>query len=503
MNRTPPPLDQPFSRRRLCASIAAVALLPVASSRSAQAQNPPADFSPEMFGARGDGVTDDTQAFAALSEAVNRAGGGVVTLRRGAVYVAGRQVPAGRFLLNGTAILSARNVATFIVRMNGATLKFRDGMLFGSFDPLTRRPRPANAPNVKPGERADIGYAIRADNVGFFSVSGGVIDGNSRGAVIGGSWGDTGRQCVQYGIASYDCGKVELSNVRIFDSCLDGLTHASRSTDERALVVRAVTVERVGRNCVSLIGCNQALFEDCTFRDSGRAPTSQGPIRAAPASCFDVEAEHGHCRNVVIRSSRLDAGPDGYTAFVADSGPSSDILVEDCDLTGPLWTAKPRTTFERCRIHGRFAKLLGGQADAADNSRIVGCRLTDNPAYPELNVIDLEGAGSGVEISDSSFSVSHGKLNFRGGILRDVIVNFATGTDKIDSRDFAMLLDGARLTNFVINERIPAGRRPAEAFYITDPRSASNAVLNSPSAKLMWRSWSPGAGGHTGRYQPR
>lgn len=499
-SRTLPP-GQLLSRRRLCASLATVAILPFGASRPASAVQSAREFSPEMFGARGDGVSDDTDAFNALNQAVEAAGGGIVTLRKGAVYVAGRQLPLGPAFLNGTAILTARNVSTFIVRMNGATIRFRDGLLFGSFDPLTRRPRPATGANVNPKERADIGYAILAQSVGFFSVSDGVIDGNSRGAIIGGSWGDTGRQCVQYGIASYDCRQVELSDIRIFDSCLDGLTHASRSTAENPLVVRRVTVERVGRNCVSLIGCNRALFEDCTFRNSGQAATRAGTILSAPASCFDIEAEQGECRNVVVRASTLDAGPKGYTAFVADSGPASDILVQDCALTGAVWTRKPRTTFERCRINGRFAMLYGGDGNRSDNTHILNCQLSDNAdSWP--NAIDLEGTGPGVRITGGTFTVAHSRLNLRGGILRGVTINFATGVDKIGNREFAILADFAQMTEVTINERIPAGKRPSDAFYITSPASAVNSVVNSPAGKLMWRSWSPGAGGHTGRYRP-
>src|SRR3546814_6937424 len=80
----------------------------------------------------------------------------------------------------------------------------------------------------------------------------GTIDCNSRRAVIGGPWGDTGRQCIQAGVAAFNCDRVEWSGFRVIDSCLDGLTYGhSGLTGKHApkpLFVRDVIVDRVGSN---------------------------------------------------------------------------------------------------------------------------------------------------------------------------------------------------------------------------------------------------------------
>src|SRR5688572_32008340 len=52
-------------------------------------------LTPEQFGAKGDGRTNDSAAFAALAAEVNRRGGGEIQLRR-AVYIVGRQTQAFR-----------------------------------------------------------------------------------------------------------------------------------------------------------------------------------------------------------------------------------------------------------------------------------------------------------------------------------------------------------------------------------------------------------------------
>src|SRR4051794_13769299 len=103
-------------------------------------------LTPEAFGAKGDGTTDDTTAFMRLSAAIQARGGGDVQLRRNAFYLVGRRVPDRRFYLTGVPILAVSGVPRFVVRMNGATLKLRSGLKFGTFDPASGAPRQVRLP---------------------------------------------------------------------------------------------------------------------------------------------------------------------------------------------------------------------------------------------------------------------------------------------------------------------------------------------------------------------
>lgn len=79
------------SRREWLWGATALALL-TQSDRSAAAG--PA-VTPEQFGAAGDGRTNDTLAFAAMSAFVNRNGGGEIVLRP-TTYLVGRQTRGAR-----------------------------------------------------------------------------------------------------------------------------------------------------------------------------------------------------------------------------------------------------------------------------------------------------------------------------------------------------------------------------------------------------------------------
>src|SRR6266536_3090482 len=72
-----------FDRRTFLATSSAAATI---SSRLPAAA--PALLTPEDFGALGDGKTNDTRAFARLSDEVNRRGGGTtISLRAGRTYI--------------------------------------------------------------------------------------------------------------------------------------------------------------------------------------------------------------------------------------------------------------------------------------------------------------------------------------------------------------------------------------------------------------------------------
>lgn len=463
---------------------------------------------PEMFGAVGDGVTDDTAALRGLSAVLSATDGGWVECRAGAVYLGGLQTTGGSNYLTGQALLYANGVSFFGVRGNGATIKFKSGMRFGAFDPATGLP--IAGPSILASERADIGYAVDARNVGMFVCTDLIVDGSSDGAYLGGIWGDTGRQCIHYGISVSACDQTVLGNLLIFNSCLDGILYAYASltsrSDAKPLLVQNVDIDSVGRNCFSLVGANLALFQNVNFSNSGAAPnTASGVFGSSPASCLDIEAEGGaYCQDVRVTASKLISGAGSNTAIVADSGTSYDILVEDTLMVGNVWLDKPRVRVVRCQVFGVLSSLYGGAAEANDNIQFTDCLISDDVSAfagvptPTSLVVDTQGAGAGVQFTNVTMKVANTRINLRGAIVRDSKIYYGTGTPIVASRDYAILANGGEWDRVLVFDSIPVAARPADAYYIERPTTAKFCNLTSATAKLRWNSWSTGAGGYEG-----
>ncbi|MGZ8312018.1 MAG: hypothetical protein ACXWUR_08125 [Allosphingosinicella sp.] len=510
-------VDPTFRRRRFLATLLGCAgAVAVAVAVPACAATEPA-FRPENYGATGDGRTDDTAAFHALNRAVAAAGGGLVELRAGAVYRVGRQVAWPDRLLTVPPVLHARGVSRFVVDLNGATLKYNDGLKFGAFDRRTGGRLTHRAPFLDLRAAADLGHAILAEDVAYFEVRNGHIDLNSAGAVVGGEWGDTGWQLPHYGVAAYNCDEVAWTNVHVRNSCLDGYLYTHRVTARSRpfpFVMRGCSAERVGRNGISITGGNSVLVEGCRFERAGEAPRGGGaaPIGSQPRSCFDIEAEGTLCRNITIRDCDLIGGPQTSTAFVADSGDSADILIENSRLVGTVWTTKPRTVIRNCRINGLFGRVLGGQRDPRDNTLISGCRVSDvrwaGDAPPGMAVLSGEGAGSKTEsplvVRDCVFDVHFHAVNLRWTRLEGVTINLFAGTRTLPDGAYMMFLAGAIVRGLRIVDRIPAAQAPRVPYYVHEALFADirAAEIVSPAGRILWNTSSVAAGGYAGPFRP-
>lgn len=371
------------TRREFLAGAAAAGLL----SNACQASAGDA-LTPEMFGAKGDGRTNDTPAFRALSDQINARGGGTVVLRE-ATYIVGSHDQAARartgrgteFTFPPGRILQFAGCRTpVVVRGNGARLRAADGLRFGSFDPGTGRPFEGKMPFTRRDYRASPYFGmIEALNCSaLVEITDIELDGNLDGLEIGGMWGDLGRQIAGSGILlAGNSGPERLSRIYSHHQPLDGLKITGPNERTESSTISDVTCDYNARQGCSLTGGRNYLFSGCRFRHTGK-----GRIKSAPKAGFDIEPGRGHiARNLSFKTCEF-SNNDGV-GLGANKGDSSGATFDECKFVGTTdwaaWPNKPGMRFNNCMFVGAIIRAYG-DADAARAAQFHDCKFRDDPA---------------------------------------------------------------------------------------------------------------------------
>lgn len=355
------------------------------------------EVTPEMFGARGDGRTNDTAAFAAMSAHINARGGGVVALRR-ATYVVGRQTAGrgGEWSFEPDPImLFERLRGALTIRGNGARLQCAPGLRFGSFDPVRGRRIDRPMPNVRFADRAApyVAMILARGCRGPIEIADIELDGNVAGLLIGGPFGDVGRQVPASGLFLQDnVGSETVRNLHSHHHALDGIIidgvseRAARSRFENVLC------EYNGRQGLSLVGGRGYDFRACRYNHTGKAG-----LHSPPGAGVDIEAEGGK-RIRDLRFADCEFGHNGGPGLIADSGDSADVGFTRCTFVGTdSWAAWPRMPlfrFDSCTFVGAIANAYGHR-DPARATQFHSCTFFDDSARAGGGTVFLGGATSG------------------------------------------------------------------------------------------------------------
>lgn len=374
-------------------------------------------FTPEMFGAKGDGRTNDTAAFQALGKAVGAAGGGTIRLRA-VTYRVGDQRRLSKalngYIYSPGEILAIRGCrGPLRIVGNGARLRCAPGLRYGVFDDAgVRLDRPM--PNLDPiGRASPYDHMVLVENCsGGVEITGLELDGNSGAAILGGRYGDLGWQLPAYGLLLEDNAGAEIvRDVHSHHHLLDGIMvrNRVRPTSTTRLFER-VRCEYNGRQGLSFTAGAGYRFVRCIFAHTGR-----GPLSSAPAAGVDIEAEAGPIRNLAFEDCRF---VDNVGAgMVADSGDTVGATFARCDFIGTTnvsaWPHKPRFVFTQCRFAGPVLACYSTD-DAPLATRFERCIFTDDPALSPTGKVFAEGpiadlsTGTNVRFDACTFTVGHG-----------------------------------------------------------------------------------------------
>jgi hypothetical protein len=342
------------------------------------------------YGAKGDGLNNDTDAFHAASLAVMSAGGGTLFIPAG-TYIVGKQDYMGP----GTAylcykprpIIQIDNCrAPVIIRGEaGTVLKAADGLKFGAFNPVTTTPHyDSSMPFINFSYKADAYVMVQVSGNTDVTISDLQLDGNIMGLEIGGPWGDVGRQCWASGIGAMQNEKLTVKNVHTHHHGLDGIqigyTNLRPNSVETPTALDNVVSEYNARQGLSWIGGIGLNAVNCKFNHTGKSRFS-----SPPGAGLDIEAEDSVIRNGTFTDCEFS--DNSGCCIVADTGDSANILFSNCSIWGTtnwsLWPSKPYMRFVNCDIHGSIVNLYGSVADEKAAVQFTACTIDDaiSPSY--------------------------------------------------------------------------------------------------------------------------
>jgi hypothetical protein len=389
------------------------------TKKKSDSETPLQTFTPENFGAVGDGITNDTDAFAAMSAAVSSVGGGTVLLQR-TTYVVGAQSPdPTQFwgLAPSTIMKFDGCHKGLSIIGNGARLLCQDGLCFGTFDPQTRLPTQHPLPFYGTTERSTpyVAMVLIQNSAGKVYVENLELDGNLPGLSIGGPYGDTGWQISAFGIQLMNnVGGEHLVGLHSHHHGQDGIYLDGGPTKTAATLLENVVSEYNGRQGCSVAGGSNYAFEKCKFNHTGRSR-----ISSAPAAGVDIEAEVNPIRNLSFTGCEFSNNTGA--GMVADSGDSDGANFDDCLFVGTTtwsaWPAKPHFRFSDCRFVGAMCHAYP-DPDPARATQFLRCSFLDDPDLsltkevygPSQPIVNLGGGDLNVLFDACTFDLRHALL---------------------------------------------------------------------------------------------
>jgi hypothetical protein len=348
------------------------------------------EVTPETFGAKGDGRTNDSKAFAAMSAHVNARGGGTIVLRP-VTYVLGEQHPvAGNRELSYAAADNIRLAGCHRpvrIEGNGARLRCAGGLRYGRFDPHSGNPLPEPEKPELGSQAVPYFALIDIQNcMSSVQIDHVELDGNIQGLRIGGRVWRTGWQAGASGIRLIgNRGPERLSRIHSHHHAQDGLILAPASDRTGSTTVTDLVSDYNGRQGCSITGGRNFVFQRCLFRRTGRAV-----LHSDPGAGVDIEEEMSAIRNVAFSECQFSDNT-GF-GVVAGGGDSADIRFERCRFVGTTnwaaWPESPLMRFSECVFVGSL-NHLHADANPERAAQFVGCTFTDDAALSPTGKVFL------------------------------------------------------------------------------------------------------------------
>lgn len=437
------------------------------SKQSVAAAYPGIDVKKDC-GAKGDGISNDTNAFQMAAELIQKAGGGKLVIPK-ATYIVGHQThETGKYPYYKTQpVFQVQNLNFLLIEGNGAVIRVAPGLRYGSFDKNTGVVyNPPTMPFYDRDYISTVGSLFAVDGSSNVEIRNIELDGNLSSLVLGGTWGDTGRQLEAYGIRLYNNTNVHLDNVHSHHHALDGViigwTGLKEANPATPHTLINCNFEYNGRQGLSWVGGRGINAYRCKFNHTQRGINNGAPLASAPGAGLDIEAEESVCRDGYFEECEFVN--NGGCGMVADSGDGGFTKFVRCTFWGTtnwsVWSAKPGLSYDICNFYGSAVHAVGSSINSFA-TRWTNCTFEDKP-YKDGKVYRQNSGAFLLEINGKMENVLFDACTFTANTCKSIWcsgtgVRFSdcTITHKaslIDNGDFQCLIRGSDLIGCHLKE---------------------------------------------------
>lgn len=400
-------------------------------------------FNPKDYGAVGDGVANDTNAFIAASAALNAAGGGTLYIPAGTYQVFSQTAnPApssgSPYWVSAGNIIDLSNCNGVRIVFDGANLIAASGLKYGSFNPLTGEVYNPTLPFTNAAYAAYPGDFIDLTSCTNVEIVNAKLNGNNTTYTLGGQWGDTGRQLPQTGIKCTNSSNVAIINADVSYCGLDGI-YATGTANQRINVsIDNAKSAYNGRQGISWTGGNGLTITNSAFTYTGA-----GGVASSPSAGIDIEDNGQGCYDGLFDNCEFfgNVGAEILTQGTSDRIKFNRCVIGASAATRGVWPASAGVLFTDCSIYGDITNTLNTQfrncyitnksyRGVAQRARFID--LTTSYATFNNCVIDSYDSSSynwnigiNVTVSDCTFLMSQTDpaQRFRVGIINAALIN--------------------------------------------------------------------------------
>ncbi|HMN31964.1 MAG TPA: right-handed parallel beta-helix repeat-containing protein [Chitinophagaceae bacterium] len=322
----------------------------------------PLQINIKNFGAKGDGKTNDHQAFVKASKYINQAKQNITLIIPYGTYVIGQQTPDNTWLLKGIDAISLNSCNNITImgqpkKGKNPIIIYDNNLYYGAFQQVNGNYIPQCTPAKNQMNKrisCFIGSTFNLDKCNNITIKNLELDGNQNGMIIGGFYGDKGRQLGHRGFQLINCNQVNISNMDIHHFGLDGIT----ITSSNYINIDKIKANYNGRQGLSWVDGDNITCTNSQFNYTGRSR-----IFSAPGAGIDIEPEG---------RKNLNNGTFFNCQFIGNAGCGvlnyrnnylgNNMTFTNCTIAGlynwALWVQGTKFKFNNCQIYGHIAHAV-------------------------------------------------------------------------------------------------------------------------------------------------